>query len=61
MPALLTLACAACGFGEDESRGAYIGTTALLSALPLALVFGFVFWLRRRAKQQAAQQPQLQP
>ena len=25
------LACAACGFGEDESRIAYIGTTAFLS------------------------------
>lgn len=41
------LACAVCGFGEDQSRVAYIATTALLSALPIALLAGLLIFLRR--------------
>jgi hypothetical protein len=44
-------ACAVCGAGrDDETRTAFIGTTALLSVLPLALVGGFAWWLRRRLR-----------
>ena len=43
-------ACPVCGFGEDESRGAYLGTTVFLSVLPLALIGGFVLFLRRAMK-----------
>ena len=43
-------ACPVCGFGEDESRGAYIGTAVFLSVLPLALIGGFVLFLRRLMK-----------
>lgn len=41
------LACAVCGFGEDQSRIAYIATTAFLSALPIALLVGLLIFLRR--------------
>jgi hypothetical protein len=47
-------ACAVCGAGvdDDQSRVAYLITTALLSALPLALFGGFLLWLRQRARRQ---------
>ena len=44
------LACAVCGFGEDQSRIAYIATTALLSALPIALLAGLLIFLRRATR-----------
>lgn len=46
------LACAVCGFGEDQSRGAYLATTFVLSLLPLALIGGALLYLRRRYRQQ---------
>lgn len=45
------LACAVCMSGQDDSvRAAFLGTTALLSLLPLAMVGGLVGWLWRRAR-----------
>ena len=41
-------ACAVCGPGTEESRVAFILTTAFMTALPLALIGGVVSWLRRR-------------
>jgi len=46
------LACAVCGFGEDQSRIAYIATTALLSALPIGLLAVLLFVLRRATRSQ---------
>ena len=43
-------ACAVCFSGKDESRTAYIATTALLTFLPLGLVGGFVAWVWRRSR-----------
>lgn len=44
-------ACSVCMTGrDDETRAAFLATTALLSVLPLALIGGFVWWLRRRAR-----------
>ena len=43
-------ACAVCFSGRDETRLAYVLTTVLLTALPLALLGGFLWWLRRRAR-----------
>jgi hypothetical protein len=55
----LAAACAVCGAGGDEdgSRVAYITTTVILSALPLTLLGGFLFWLRRLHRQQARKSP----
>ena len=47
-------ACAVCGAGveDDQSRVAYLLTSAVLSVLPLALFGGFLLWLRQRARRQ---------
>ena len=45
------LACAVCSSGKEEAnRVAFILTTAILSVLPLLMVGGLVWWLRRRAR-----------
>jgi hypothetical protein len=49
-------ACSVCGFGEDGSRGAYLSMTALMSVLPVAIFFGFVFYVRKRLREIEAQQ-----
>lgn len=44
-------ACYVCTSGRNEdTRLAFILTTALLSVLPLALVGGIVWWIVRRAR-----------
>jgi hypothetical protein len=52
------LACSVCTAGrEDEAQAAFLGTTALLSVLPLALIGGFVWWIRRRSRELAQAPP----
>jgi hypothetical protein len=47
-------ACAVCtGGGTDEVRYAFLWTTGFLSALPLGLIGGLVWFLRRRARELA--------
>ena len=41
-------ACAVCGGGTDRMRAAFMISTAFLSLLPLGLIFGGVWWLRRQ-------------
>jgi len=65
-PALLTLvlltlessawACAVCGDGKEESRWAFVWTTAFMTFVPLCMVFGFFWWFRRRFNTWYAQQ-----
>ena len=40
-------ACAVCGATADRNRAAFFGTTMLLSLLPLGMIGGGVWWLRR--------------
>lgn len=49
----IALACPFCfGVGADgKNAAAFAATTTFLSALPLALVFSLVTYLRRRAQQ----------
>jgi high-affinity Fe2+/Pb2+ permease len=42
-------ACAVCFSGREEGRAAYLATTLLMTLLPLGLIGGLVWWLRRRA------------
>jgi hypothetical protein len=51
----LARACAVCGAGvdDDQSRLAYLATTIAMSALPLALLGGFLLWLRAKQRRQA--------
>jgi hypothetical protein len=43
------LACAVCFSGAENSRIAFLVTTIFMTALPLVLVGGFAWWLRRRS------------
>jgi hypothetical protein len=54
----LAAACAVCGAGvdDDQSRVAYLITSAVLSVLPLALFGGFLLWLRRQHRRQSGVQ-----
>jgi hypothetical protein len=53
-------ACAVCSAGlEDENRLAFLLTTIFLSALPISLVGGVVWWLRVRVRQMEAAKPPL--
>jgi hypothetical protein len=44
-------ACPVCFDSSDENRQAFIATTAFLSLLPLGMVGGAGYWLRRRARE----------
>lgn len=47
-------ACAVCMTGrEDDTNQAFLLGTILLSVLPLALIGGIVWWVRRSAQAQA--------
>ncbi len=45
------LACPVCIGSSLQNAAAFGGTTILLSAIPLGIIFGFGSWLRRRAHQ----------
>ena len=48
----LAWGCAVCSAGrDDETRQAFIVTTGLLTFLPLAMIAGLVWWVRRRARE----------
>ena len=59
----LAAACAVCGAGvdDDQSRVAYLITSAVLSVLPLALFGGFLLWLRRQHRRQSGVRPRPLP
>ena len=59
----LAAACAVCGaaVGDDQSRIAYLFTSAVLSVLPLALFGGFLLWLRRQYRRQRDVEASAQP
>lgn len=45
----LAHACPVCFDVDDDSRIAFLATTGLLTFLPLGMVAGTAYWLRRRA------------
>lgn len=48
----LAHACAVCSSGrEDDVQFAFIATTVFLSVLPLGMLGGAVWWLRRRLRE----------
>ncbi len=47
-------ACAVCGAAVDRNRAAFLGTTVLLSLLPLALIVGGLWWIARQARDRVA-------
>ena len=58
----IAAACSVCFSGRsDQTRVAFIATTALLTALPLLLIGTLVWWLRRRARQIQQNERALRP
>lgn len=51
----LSFACAVCFDANDETRGAFLGTTIFLSLLPLGVVGGIIYYLFKRARALNAQ------
>ena len=43
-------ACAVCGAAVDRNKSAFVGTTILLSLLPLAMIGAGLWWVGRRGK-----------
>jgi uncharacterized membrane protein YfbV (UPF0208 family) len=61
LPVLLLLAlpeaahaCAVCGAAVDRNKSAFVGTTILLSLLPLALIGAGLWWIGRHAGERLA-------
>ncbi len=50
-------ACAMCIGASDRNAVAYAATAVFLSAVPLGSVFGFMAWLKRRARRLDEQGP----
>ncbi len=44
------LACSVCFLAQEETRVAFVATTALLTLLPLAFVGSVVWWLYDKAR-----------
>ena len=57
----LANACSVCMTGkDDETRAAFIAMTAFMTFLPIGLIGGLVWWLRRRAlAMQSIESPRL--
>lgn len=53
LPASEVLACAVCGFGEDQSSQIFLYSTMVLSLVPLGLIGGILYWLYRSTKRRA--------
>ena len=49
------LACSVCFDSKEERRAAFMITTVFLTVLPLALVFGTIYWLRKIANRDSTQ------
>ena len=48
----VSLACSVCmSYRKEASQWAFIGTTIALSLLPVGLVGGTIWWIRRRLRQ----------
>jgi hypothetical protein len=47
----LARACPSCASPLEENRQAFVDTTIFLTLLPLAMIGGFVWWLRRRVRE----------
>ena len=43
-------ACSVCGSPLEENRQAFIDTTVFLTVVPLMMMGGFIWWLRRRIR-----------
>jgi len=47
----LAYACPSCASPLEENRQAFVDTTVFLTVVPLMMMGGFVWWLRRQTHQ----------
>jgi hypothetical protein len=47
----LARACPSCASPLEENRQAFVDTTIFLTVVPLTMIGGFIWWLRRRSKE----------
>lgn len=50
-------ACPSCSSPLEENRQAFVDTTILLTLVPLGMIGGFIWWLRRKAR--SLEQPEI--
>ena len=46
----LAYACPSCASPLEENRQAFVDTTVFLTVVPLMMMAGFIWWLRRRIR-----------
>lgn len=51
LPSSAALACAVCGGGKEESRVAFLMSTALMSAVPLAGIGSLIYFLYKKSRE----------
>jgi amino acid transporter len=44
-------ACPSCASPLEENRQAFVDTTIFMTVVPLAMVGGMIWWIRRKAKE----------
>ena len=47
----LLLACPVCGQATEQTSGAYIAMTVVMSLLPLTAIGGLVYWVARQMRE----------
>jgi len=50
----LAYACPSCASPLEENRQAFVDTTVFLTVLPLMMIGGFIWWLRRKIREMDA-------
>ncbi|MBW2213412.1 MAG: hypothetical protein JRF48_03070 [Deltaproteobacteria bacterium] len=47
----LAYACPSCASPLEENRQAFVDTTVFLTIVPLMMIGGFIWWLRRKIRE----------
>ena len=47
----LAYACPSCASPLEENRQAFVDTTVFLTVVPLMMIGGFIWWLRRKTRE----------
>lgn len=47
---LMVLACPVCGQASEQTSGAYVVMTVVMSLLPLSAIGGLVWWVARQMR-----------
>ncbi len=49
--ARIASACPSCASPLEENRQAFVDTTIFLTVVPLMMIGGFIWWLRKRSRE----------